>query len=217
MPEWIDRVKVVKQERVGLGGSSSDEDPVPMPIESQEDAIECAGLILHRPSVSDSNVYLARNSSNKLIFKDPDFASDITLKQIYDGSGSFLRVQSTKLLVDTSTTSTSFVDLLSFQVTKAQDASKLSIKAFLSINATTGNRIGGYAIKVGSTVLCGTESYIPVTTIYLPVALATEATGLAAGNHTIALQWKIASGSLRCYPVTQPTRSYAFIEVIESV
>jgi hypothetical protein len=218
MPEWFDTVKVVKQERADLGGSSDDEDPFPLPINSQEDAIECAGILLHHPGVSDSTVYVTRNNDGKLIFKDPDFQADISLKQVYEGCGigTVIRVQTTKLTVDASTTSTILVDLLSFQVTKTQADSKLSIKAFLSVNATTGNRIGGYAIKVGSVTLCGTESYIPVTTIYLPVALATEVTGLAAGSHTVALQWKIASGSLRCYPVSQPTRSYAFIEVTET-
>lgn len=82
----MDRVQVLKQESAAGGGSADDERPWPVPIQSQEDAVEAAGYYVQSATERDELVYLKRDSSGNLLFKDKN-TSQTTLSELASGGG----------------------------------------------------------------------------------------------------------------------------------
>jgi hypothetical protein len=56
LPAALHIVQVMKQEWGGLGGDAPDERAYPEPIERNEDAVECAGVVVQRSSGQDEKV-----------------------------------------------------------------------------------------------------------------------------------------------------------------
>lgn len=75
----------MKQEWASLGGDPSEEAPNPMPIDAQEDSIECAGLVLNDATHRDATVKVTR-SGNDMQFTDPSTGTK-KLSELAAGGG----------------------------------------------------------------------------------------------------------------------------------
>jgi len=75
-PDDLDRVQLLKQESVALGGDAADDNPEwqNQPIEPQEDAIEVAGRFVQNETYRDENVAVWRDG-NTLRAKDPVYGA----------------------------------------------------------------------------------------------------------------------------------------------
>lgn len=76
-----DRVQVLKQESAALGGDGADDVPYPAPINSQQDAIETAGLYLQDATNRDENVYIER-AGGDMQFRDANNPTPVTLSSL---------------------------------------------------------------------------------------------------------------------------------------
>jgi hypothetical protein len=83
----MDRVRLLKRESSADGGDPADESPWPEPINSQEDAIETAGMYVQDASNRDENILIWRDGNN-LKFKDVNYPSGRTLSQLAGNGGS---------------------------------------------------------------------------------------------------------------------------------
>lgn len=128
---------------------------------------------------------------------------------------SVLQSLHTEVTVDTTTTSTSFVDLLTITVNKKRADSVLLIWA------NHGGDNSGANTQFGRLTINGTAIY----GFGYQVAGAKpnsggcheRRTGLAAGNHTIKLQWRVDGGTGRIRPITSPDFGFANLTIIEAL
>lgn len=69
--KWTDRVQPLKVERSDQGGDDADIDEVsgaPLPLDPQEDALECAGIILNNfEQARDEAVYIQRDGDDLVL------------------------------------------------------------------------------------------------------------------------------------------------------
>jgi hypothetical protein len=128
----------------------------------------------------------------------PDFTSP-------EESSNLLQTVSARLGSDQTTTSATFVDLLSLSVTTSASSKLLiwaswgaSFSVYVATSAMIRLTIDGTEVLRG-----GEEEWTAVQSggfVYL-------ATGLSAAPHTIKLQWRIATagdGTFRCRPSVPP-------------
>lgn len=108
----------------------------------------------------------------------------------------------TPLTVDTTTTSTSYVTLLTQNII-IQDGSYLLIRSSFSTSdsiTSSGQNSFRIAIDGADYIYGGAE----VFTCIQSGSICAKVGPITAGNHTITLDWRTASGNtLRCRPVTQ--------------
>lgn len=76
-----DRVQLLKQESSALGGDAADDLPYSVPIDPQEDALECAGVYLQDASNRDEAVYVAR-AGDDMVFRDKVQTTPVTLTDL---------------------------------------------------------------------------------------------------------------------------------------
>jgi len=109
------------------------------------------------------------------------------------------------LAVDTTTTSTTYSDLLTLTMTLAGSTNLLIWSNFTtSFSANVGNT-GRFRLVVDGVaqLFCGEEEF----TVPQASSMVFRATGLSAGSRVIALQWRIGTageGTFRCRPSVQP-------------
>lgn len=75
MPKPVDRVQLQKQESVAGGGDASDVDEFlnTLPLDPNEDAPDVQGVYIQPPApstVKDEEVYISRDDSGNMCFKD---------------------------------------------------------------------------------------------------------------------------------------------------
>lgn len=133
-----------------------------------------------------------------------------------------LQVGSGKVTADQTTTSSTLVDLPGASVTlTTQASSKLIICVSYSMSNTSAlgsmNRI---ALVIDGTVESGVGSGFQtplISNFAQGGSIHIVKTGLAAGSHTIKLQWSNTTGTTQCRPATgAPNTEHASIIVMES-
>lgn len=85
-------VFVIRQEWAADGGGSEDESPFDEPIEPGEDALAVQGIFFQAPGIVstavDKLVYITRDSSGNLLFRDNVDGTERTLTRLLElGSG----------------------------------------------------------------------------------------------------------------------------------
>jgi hypothetical protein len=124
---------------------------------------------------------------------------------------------STVLAADTTTTSTSYVDLISLSITTVGGTSLEVYASFSCSNAVDNAAAGqdGFAVVVDGTVLLqtGNEQW----TVTEGGAIFVKTGMLTAGSHSVALQWKTqAGGTLRCSASSLTRPEHASLVVLET-
>lgn len=106
----------------------------------------------------------------------------------------------TEQTADTSTTSTSFVTLLTRAIT-IQTGSILLIDTTASISNTGVSAID-IQVTIDGTPVRGSGTRTTAANVPNSLALTFRRAGLSAGSHTILLQWRTSTGTARCRPTT---------------
>ena len=80
----VDRIKPLKIESVGSGGTQNDE--FPTSANKNEDYIDCRGVAIQDDSSDDETVLVDRDGDGNLMFKDQNNPSGLTLTQTATGA-----------------------------------------------------------------------------------------------------------------------------------
>ncbi len=80
-----DRIHPLKFESPDTGGTETDE--FPNSSDSNEDFVDCRGITIQNDTSDDETVYVSRDSSNNLIFKDGIVSTEKTLTDLIAGTG----------------------------------------------------------------------------------------------------------------------------------
>lgn len=201
-----DRVQVVKRESAALGGSAADDLPFDAPIAPQQDAIECAGVYLQDAANRDQNVYVDRSGAD-LRLRDQNVTTPTTLSQLR-GQTVFAEVAA-----DTSITSATFVDVLTAAITTL-GGTKLLITCSFALSNSSANTTHHFRITVDGVAKRGAGVRY-TNTPGAAGGIAIVVASVAAGAHTIKLQARVDSGTLRIRPVTAPDDEHASLVVQE--
>lgn len=204
----LDKVQPLKLEDPTTGGD--DVDLFPTELDPVEDYIECRGVVLANDTTRDENVIISRNSSSDLTFKDSANTTPLTLTQLFAGLRQTL---SSTVTTDTTTTSTTFVTLLSMSAT-AIGNNYFLINASGSISCGQANILMGVRLTLDSVVLGGTQLRLPLANIGGVFSLCFRVP-ITSGAHTIVIQWKTASNTAQCRPVSNPDSEFASIVIQE--
>ena len=136
----------------------------------------------------------------------------------YDGYGvgDIIQTAYATLLTDATTTSTSYVDLVTLSVTTI-GGSSLEIYATYSVSNEVNNATSGadsLCVTIdGTQLLKARNEQWRVSESGAIYAMTDE---LAAGSHTVALRWKTQSGkTFRCSAQTLTRPEHASVVVIE--
>jgi hypothetical protein len=128
---------------------------------------------------------------------------------------SILQSLHTEITVDTTTTSTAFVDLLTITV------NKIRADSVLLIWANHGGDNSGANYQFGQLTIGGTAIYgfgYAVANVKPGNGGCHERrTGLPAGNVEVKLRWRVDGGTGRIRPVTSPDFGFANLTIIEAL
>lgn len=128
------------------------------------------------------------------------------------GLGNFAQSAYISTTVDVTTASTTFVDMLVISLTTF--GGKLVCLANVSSSNSSANVGNYFRITVDGTSYGATaQRYTNVPAITGAVIIETPA--LAAGVHSVNLQWRCSAGTAQCRPVTQPDVEFGSLLVIE--
>ena len=161
-----DRVRILKNERPSTGGTEDDLG-YPAQLDPNEDAPSVHGIFVQGTTGEDNNVYMTRDASGNMIFRDVITGAEYTLTQLSTGGSGISEAQHE--LLD------SLVHALAedfyLEVTRAAgkvstvivytDATKTTKIRELSNIVRTGGRIDSYDVKQydGTGTLKQTMSY----------------------------------------------------------
>lgn len=129
------------------------------------------------------------------------------------GSGGLVQSGFDELHNDTSITSTSWVDLLSVDIT-TQGNTSLFLSATTSALTTSSGKAYYLRILVDDAPVRGACCYPGTSTYAHSCGLEAKKT-VGAGEHTVKLQWKVSGGTLRCRPDAYPDQEHASLYVEE--
>jgi hypothetical protein len=133
---------------------------------------------------------------------------------IYETPG-YVKTSSVEITVDTNTASTSYVDLLTVNITTSTNEVVLCEFGSVSLNAT-GQTL--YRLTVDGTTYqsAATRLGAGATTI-CPLTLIDRITGLSAGDHVIKIQWEVTAGTAYIRPVAQVGYEFASLIITQMV
>jgi len=126
-------------------------------------------------------------------------------------TGQYRKTDFAEIIADTTTTSTSFVDLLTVAITTTANGSLVIEAAASGDNASTA--ITKYRLTVDG-VQVAAAAVQSGASIWNTAALMKKY-AVAAGAHTVKLQWLVSAGTGRIRPVTAPNSDYASLVVKE--
>lgn len=131
------------------------------------------------------------------------------------GAGGILLSQQDARASDTTTNSATFVDLLSASFTLQNAGDILVIIARASISGN--DKVNSCSARITVDTVAKQGAYIAagVAVTGGSFILTERVTGLSAGAHTIALQWKTSGGTLSCRPVAAVDSESASILCLE--
>jgi hypothetical protein len=120
-----------------------------------------------------------------------------------------------EVTADTSTTSATFTDLLSINITTSVGETLICRFGSASTNATSYNlfqiMIDGVVYESGS-IRPGTG-----TTISCPTYIDAKVSGIIPGDHVVKVQWAVPAGTGYIRPVAQAGYEFASLVVIEDL
>lgn len=130
------------------------------------------------------------------------------------GAGVLAQTQAAQVVADASTTSTSFVDLLTVNITT--EANAVIIRAMGHVSNSSANVNMRLRVLVdGVSVGGGQVRSASASGIAVPFALQFKTGVLSAGAHVIKLQWATVSSTMRCRPVAAADSETASLVVEE--
>lgn len=125
-----------------------------------------------------------------------------------------LQSQYNRLTVDTTTNSTSFVDLLSLNITTG--ANHLVVHFTVAGENTRNDREVYFRLQIDGVTKIGTTlSGVGGPRATTAALVFKEA--ISAGAHTVKIQWSVESDTGRVLPVTYPDMEHAALYVEEHV
>lgn len=133
-----------------------------------------------------------------------------------------LQTLSAEVTADQTTTSSTLVDITGASITfnKISASSVILINVSFSMsNSSALGSINRIALLIDGSIIPGKYSAFSTPLISNVVqggSIIHRATGLAAGSHTIKLQWSNSTGTTQCRPVTASTTESCSITLIES-
>jgi hypothetical protein len=133
------------------------------------------------------------------------------------GSGSIGSGLFTNITANTTTTSLTFVDLLSTSIT-ISNQSRILISFTGSMSNASNNQTHFFRVLVnGATITGGGTGTRIASGAGNPqvIALHAQTAALAAGTYTIALQWRTTGGTVQCRPIAAPDAEHASMVVQE--
>lgn len=124
------------------------------------------------------------------------------------------------LAVDTNNANATWVspggDLLTSNITTTA-GTRLIITATAAFSFTTNNRIGYFRVLIDGTPGRGFAASCGSSGTQSSVSRTKVVTGLAAGAHTIVLQWRVSAGTAQIRPVSQPDAECVSLVIQEVV
>ena len=131
------------------------------------------------------------------------------------GTGSVIQTVFNEITVDTSTTSLTFVSLMSQAITITAN-SRLLIRFDASYSAVTNNTDTSFRISVDGTPRRGTGGTARNTTPASDSSSITWVSGpLAAGSRTVLIEWLVSSSTANINVVTVPSSHHASLVIQE--
>jgi hypothetical protein len=124
-----------------------------------------------------------------------------------DSTNKITQVKFTSLNTDSTTTSTTFVNLITQSITIQEGSYLLIRSSFSTSDSTSSGNINAFRITVDGVSYAegGAEIWTPSSQSGAIVCKVGPMTG---GAHIINLDWHTASGNtLRCRPLTQPEQA----------
>lgn len=126
----------------------------------------------------------------------------------------WVQSQSTELSVDTTTTSGTFVDLLTVTI----ESTGGDILCSVSSGASNSGANNGIYFRVTLDGVAGrgaASRYINLPSV--AVAIQDRFTSVPPGSHTVKLQWRVDGGTGRIRPATVPDAEHATLRIIEAL
>lgn len=118
------------------------------------------------------------------------------------GVGGVIQTGFAKVTSDVTTTSTSFVDVTGLSVTLTTTGGDLvAFFTFGASNSTTG-RENDFRILLDGTSYQGTSMRCGAKDLAQSGGIVIRFTGVAAGSHTVKIQWQVSNGTGQIRPVT---------------
>jgi hypothetical protein len=114
----------------------------------------------------------------------------------------YVQTSSTTLAVDTTTTSVTFVDLLSLTINVTNENSTLIISSCGSVSNTNNAKLIQVRITVDGTSQGGQSLNAISSAIANPFSLVCRSAGISSGSHTVKLQWLTGANTAQCRPVS---------------
>jgi len=133
---------------------------------------------------------------------------------IYETPG-FINYLSADVTVDTSTASTSFVNLLTINTIISSGTNLLCEFASCSLD-TSGQIL--FNLTVDGTIRQSAATRLGTgSTTICPLIFIDEITGLSAGSHTIEINWAVTAGTANIRPVTQAAYEFASLTITQFI
>ena len=128
------------------------------------------------------------------------------------GGGGLLQSKFAEQTVDTSTTSASWIDLLSIPITT--QANNLILHTSVSLLTTSSGAAFNIRLTIDGVAVRGAQMWPSSSNYALGISIVARKL-VAAGAHTVKLQWMVTTGTLRCRPATNPDDEHASLLVEE--
>lgn len=141
-------------------------------------------------------------------------ATDKTKLDGIPAGGGLVQSRFREITVDTTTTSPTFVTLLTDTITIGAGRA-LIIQFLSSMSNSNSNNIVYARIQVNGVTYRGAATTAQNTNRSGAVCIQTRVTGLAAGTHTVTVQWRVSGGTGQVRVVSQPDTESASMLIEE--
>jgi len=121
------------------------------------------------------------------------------------------------VVANTTTTSTTFVTLLSISITTTAPTCSLWVQAAFACSNATTNTTNYFRITINGTARRGAGERISPANQPRSGAVSFLLTGVAAGTHTVLLEWRVSAGTGSVRPILRPDEESASLSVMEMV
>jgi len=177
-----DRVYVLKRETSTRGGTDADEAEYPTIIDPTEDGLVAQGLFLQPPGgPEDENVYLARDSSGNMFFRDSDHGAEFAF-------GKFLKEYGSALSASQSdTTATTFQQKLRLTATAVAGTYLLCWYCEAAVNQA--NKVSNIRVQVNDATTLGVSTIRPSGPALWESQSGFQRLVLTASSHNFDLDW----------------------------
>ena len=166
--------------------------------------------------VYSSGLMDGTNNTDTQGFLAPTVASSLTTKAYVDALTKIKQMLFIEQTVDTSTVSAVFVTLLTQAITTVA-GTVLDVTATLGFINGTNNAQTFFRITIDAVAQRGVAEHHSPASAQRSAAITVRKTGLAAGVHTVLVEWRVSSGTASIRPATQPDQEHASLRVIEGL